>query len=186
MTAKSNSVEYEDLGEEFIRAVARFHRLSMKKAWIVLSKGHFVALHIIYKATSGAKHCDGVSVSAIAERMQTSLPGLSRMLRMLEQQGLIERFSDPVDRRNTLVNLTEEGQKRHRHAAALATEYIELMTDELSADRMHALIRTLDECSDAMGHALEAMRERHPELRDITCPMEDNVRDRRSRRHRRE
>jgi DNA-binding MarR family transcriptional regulator len=183
---ENNFSEHGNLSEEFVRATARFHRLSMKKTWIVLSKGRFIVLHIIYQATLTEEQPQSVSVSAIAERMQISLPSLSRMLRTLERQGLIERFPDPVDRRNTLVNLTEDGQQLHQHAAAIASEYIDLMTDELGADHLRLLIKELNDCSDVMGHVLEIMRERHPELRDIKCPLDENDGDRRTRRHRRE
>jgi DNA-binding MarR family transcriptional regulator len=172
-TMNENDID-EDLGldELFIRSAAHFHRLSMKQTWILLSKGRFIVLHAIDAITSKEEASGGVSVSMIAETMHASLPAVSRMLRMLEKQGLIERFSDPRDRRNTLVILTDEGRSVHDEASELLTEYVDIIVDDIGAERVRSLIAELEHCTGAMERALEVMRERHPDLRQVKCPGE--------------
>lgn len=55
---------------------------------------------------------DGViGVSELARATGKPLPAVSRALRLLEQDGMAERQTDPQDRRKTLVRLTPEGQE---------------------------------------------------------------------------
>ena len=50
-----------------------------------------------------------IYVSDLAKELHQPLPAISRSLRMMEQDGLIQREADPADRRKTLVRITPEG-----------------------------------------------------------------------------
>ena len=50
-----------------------------------------------------------IYVSDLAAAVKQPLPAVSRALRQLEQDGLIERITDPNDRRKTLVRITPKG-----------------------------------------------------------------------------
>ena len=50
---------------------------------------------------------------------------LSRQLRQLEQDGLIERITDPNDRRKTLVRPTEKGLDASRQVETAISRYFE-------------------------------------------------------------
>jgi DNA-binding MarR family transcriptional regulator len=55
--------------------------------------------------------CDGeISVKAVGERLQLSLPAASRSVDALVQRGWLERREDPDDRRMKRVRLSPEGQ----------------------------------------------------------------------------
>ena len=90
------------------------HRLSseakrgMKTALDGCPKCHFmmlegVLMNIEERGTDGA-----IYVSDLAAAIRQPLPAISRALRQLEQEGLIERITDPHDRRKTLVRPTEK------------------------------------------------------------------------------
>lgn len=49
---------------------------------------------------------DGLRVGVLAERLGVKAPSVSGMLDRFEQQGLVERFADPVDARATRVRLS--------------------------------------------------------------------------------
>ena len=51
-----------------------------------------------------------VEQSAIAAAACLQLPSLTRMLRTMEGEGLIERRTDHADRRRTLVSITGKGR----------------------------------------------------------------------------
>lgn len=51
-----------------------------------------------------------IEQSAIAAAACLQLPSLTRMLRAMETEGLIERRTDDADRRRTLVAITEKGR----------------------------------------------------------------------------
>ncbi len=52
---------------------------------------------------------DGITLTALAEQIDVQLPTLTRMLRRLEEIGLIERRADANDQRVSLVYLTAAG-----------------------------------------------------------------------------
>lgn len=51
-----------------------------------------------------------VYVSELARAAGKPMPAVSRGLRLLEQDGMVERRTDPQDRRKTLVRITPAGQ----------------------------------------------------------------------------
>lgn len=55
-------------------------------------------------------HHGGMTPSDLADRMQVSLPTVSKMVSGLERRGWIERAADPADRRRTVLTLTAEGR----------------------------------------------------------------------------
>jgi DNA-binding MarR family transcriptional regulator len=64
-------------------------------------------------------------VTALAEADRSSQPTVSGAVRLLEEQGLVAKDSDPADARRTLVRLTPEGQRalataRRDNGAAVA------------------------------------------------------------------
>lgn len=58
-------------------------------------------------------------VSALAERLGVSQPGMTQLVDRLVAEGSAERIPDPTDRRATLVRITEHGRallrQRHEH-----------------------------------------------------------------------
>jgi DNA-binding MarR family transcriptional regulator len=85
-----------------------------------------------------------VTIGEAAVHLRRAQSVVSEIVSHLEQQGLLERESDPADRRRTLVWLTPAGQTAlHRQRQVLSEE---LLTDALSrmpADQVDALLGTL-------------------------------------------
>lgn len=56
-----------------------------------------------------------LSVGKITEQLGVGLPTASHLITQLENEGLVERRTDPEDRRRTLVQLSKAGTERlHR------------------------------------------------------------------------
>jgi len=75
-------------------------------------------------------------VSQLAECLHLSRPNISRMVSELVQDGYIERHSDPHDRRNVRLLVTEKGQRlfdilHNRIHAQMAELFSCLTKDEL-------------------------------------------------------
>jgi DNA-binding MarR family transcriptional regulator len=75
------------------------------------------------------EHPQGIRVSALAARVGTSVPSMSRLVRRLDLRGLLSTERGADDRRSTLVRLTTDGaavreailaQRRRRLTALLA------------------------------------------------------------------
>lgn len=67
---------------------------------------------IIALALEGAP----LSMSALAQRTDTTLPAATGIVDRLERDGFIERLRDDQDRRLVLVNLTDKGRDTARQA----------------------------------------------------------------------
>lgn len=176
--------ERDKLGARFMRASQHFHHFQMRTTWTLLSSTQFFALGVIKWASQPnpeegfiplvteqvVASTTGISVSAIAQRMHSSMPSTSRMLGKLESRGLITRERDTRDRRNTLVYLTPEGEHTYAEAYGRLVEYLGLVVDELGEQRTLQIANDLDDTTAAMDNALRTMEQRHPEYRDVQPP----------------
>ena len=65
----------------------------------------------------------GRTVSALAEYLKISRPSASLLVKKLEKHGLVRRFSEPGNERNTMVAVTRKG----RMFSAYQRQYRELL-----------------------------------------------------------
>ena len=84
-----------------------------------------------------------LGMSELAERMNVSLATVSQVVTDLEEWGLVERTTDPADRRRTLVNVAAE----HRPTTQLILDQrlrpLDRTLRRLEPDERTALIRGL-------------------------------------------
>ena len=100
---------------ELFAVVQYLHRLSTegkrgaKMALESCPKCHFIMLEGVLMTIEEHGQNGTIYVSDLAAAVKQPLPAVSRALRQLEQDGLIERITDPNDRRKTLVRVTPKG-----------------------------------------------------------------------------
>ena len=100
---------------ELFAAIHYLHRLSTegkrgaKMALESCPKCHFIMLEGVLMTIEEHGQNGSIYVSNLAAAVKQPLPAVSRALRQLEQDGLIERITDPNDRRKTLVRVTPKG-----------------------------------------------------------------------------
>ncbi len=83
--------------------------------------------------------------TAIAQAACLQLPSLTRILRSMESDGLVDRKTDKVDRRRTLVSVTPAGKAliaRHRERNAQIFSTVEC---EFGREKLDLLLDLLDE-----------------------------------------
>ena len=83
---------------------------------------------------------DRVSAGELADVLLRSTGGITQILDRLERRGLVERASDPADRRRVLVGLTDDGLRLAKEAGAA----YEAERDELLASLPASEVRRLD------------------------------------------
>lgn len=94
-------------------------------------------------------------IGDLAERLGTSLPSASRLVRRLETAGMVATERDESDRRATLVSLTRSGRAAHRAVVTArgsrlqhALEHADLSADAPLHEAITVLARTLDGAAD--------------------------------------
>ena len=85
------------------------------------------------------------STHALRERLGLDSGYLSRLLRRLERDGLIQVIPDPGDRRRRLVALTEPGWERWKELERRSDEQARLIVGPLTGRQRERLARALSE-----------------------------------------
>lgn len=87
---------------------------------------------------------DGISQSALAEKMNIRPQSLSEALTRMEDRGWIVRRPNPQDKRGTLVYLTEEGRAQEERLAERRRKTADYLLSALSEDEKDTLSALLD------------------------------------------
>jgi DNA-binding MarR family transcriptional regulator len=85
----------------------------------------------------------GIRASDMSRELQITRGGITHILNELEESGLIERITDPSDRRGVLVRLTEKGQKSMEDSYKSAISRLEGLSIFLGESDSQELIRIL-------------------------------------------
>lgn len=94
----------------------------------------------------------------IAQKLGVKAPTITRTITRLEAQGFVERSSDEVDGRLTMIKLTESGEKTVAHIKMSLAECSENAIEGLSAKEVKNLVKVLrlvDENLQKMGTSAE-------------------------------
>ena len=75
-----------------------------------------------WRALAALDELGPTRVSDLAEWQRVSQPTMTTLVRRLEQQGLVERRSDPHDGRASLISITDDGREQFRRFRAEALE----------------------------------------------------------------
>lgn len=122
-------------------------------------KCHFIMLEGVLMTIEEHGQNGTIYVSDLAAAVKQPLPAVSRALRQLEQDGLIERITDPNDRRKTLVRPTEKGLDASRQVETAISRYFERVIcriPEEQREQLFSLTGVLLEAVEAENAELQA------------------------------
>lgn len=127
------------LAEQFRRVRQFMNAIPFK---MCISHSEFFLLNIIMDRNND------ITVSEIAAELEVTPPAVSRSLKSLENRGLIKRETNLVNRRNTMVRLTETGQKfleMSRRQMDMVMQYVE---EKMGEERKNQLCLLLEEMAE--------------------------------------
>ena len=88
------------------------------------------------------KIADGpCTLSRLAKHQAVSLPTVSRSVDMLVRRGLVERWVDKNDRRQTLVRLTQDGRDALADVGRRAEAYVQRKLEPLTHDDRQQMLQ---------------------------------------------
>lgn len=111
-----------------------------------ISHSEFCLLHIIVEDSSDSG--DGMTVSAIAAALDVTPPAVSRSLKSLESRGLVTRETNLINRRNTMVRLTEKGRELLEDSRRQMDTVMERVNEKMGEDRKNQLCELLSEMTE--------------------------------------
>lgn len=133
---------------EFLKTLQRFGKIQWNGIMCGLTKGEFRILYAIAAENEKAEGKKGIYVSALAMKLQATMPNVSRMLKNLESQNLIGRSVDENNRRKTLVYLTEEGIKRKQESEKELDSFTEEVLKRMGKENMEELLKLWNRIAD--------------------------------------
>lgn len=92
--------------------------------------------------------------SELAEIERIKRPSATRILRGLEEEGLVERTPDPKDGRSALISLTGEGRERLRRLRQRKNAYLARRMRDLDSGE----VATLERAAEILERLLEGDR----------------------------
>jgi DNA-binding MarR family transcriptional regulator len=92
-----------------------------------------------------------LSPSELAEAERIKRPTATRILRHLEEGGLVERVRDPADGRASILSITAAGRTLLRRLRARKTAYLATRLDKLDPEDR----RTLERAAELLEGMLE-------------------------------
>src|SRR5664279_5174907 len=96
---------------------------------------------------------DGIALAPLRARLGLDSGYLSRLLRSLQADGLVEVIEDPLDRRARTAQLTPHGQREHAALDARSDELVGSLLGPLSASQRERLVSAMGEVERLLGAA---------------------------------
>jgi DNA-binding MarR family transcriptional regulator len=87
----------------------------------------------------------GTPATALGPKMGMESTSLSRLLRSMEEKGLIQRRPNPEDGRGVLVFLTEFGRDKREDAKGAVLQLNNFLYDYFPAEKVHTVLEVLEE-----------------------------------------
>lgn len=132
-----------DLAELF-HYIFRLHdetKRGMSAALSSCPKCHFAMLETLSTLIAKHGHEGTIYVSQLAEASRQAMPVI---LRTLEQEGLIERITDPNDRRKTLVRITPQGRAASAAGEEALVRYFSGIAHRLTPEQRQQFFQLKD------------------------------------------
>ena len=86
---------------------------------------------------------ESLDAAALAAAALLHAPSLTRILKELDQRGLIARHPDPDDARRSIVTITEAGRTLIAETAAHTLAVLERYAEAFGRERLEALLREI-------------------------------------------
>jgi DNA-binding MarR family transcriptional regulator len=127
----------EELAPRLRWAITRMARRLRQEAGTDLGPSQVAALATIERHGP-------LSPSELAELERIKRPTATRILRHLEEAGLVERIKDPSDGRGSILSVTVAGRSQLRRLRERKTAYLATRLGKLDAEDRHTLERAAE------------------------------------------
>ncbi len=101
---------------------------------------------------------DGVTQRTLVERTHLRAPTISVILGKMEDEGMVERRQNPVDKRETYVYITDHGRQTDQNAIEKIRETDALAVGGLTEDEIQMLLSLLSRMRSNLINALDGKK----------------------------
>lgn len=129
--------------KEFFNLLDEFRKLNIGSMLPNICHGDACIMKAIGEAQKKKDHDQCIRVADIIEEMQVPPPAVSRGLRSLEERRFISRHVDEKDRRNTFVELTEEGRLLSEEIEHIMSDFADTVFERVGAESFEQLNQSM-------------------------------------------
>ncbi len=127
-----------------IRKGARQHFMKkMKEHKIDVTIEMLEVLYVLWKK-------DNINQQVIVSETNRNKASLTSLIDNLTSRGLVQRNSDPTDRRNNLIALTKEGEKYQEKLMPIMAEVYQSLQSDISSQELETAIAVLQKVNQKM------------------------------------
>jgi DNA-binding MarR family transcriptional regulator len=117
------------------QSVAKMYNEEAKKFGATMAVG-FTLLSIDPKT--------GTPSTSLGPKMGMEATSLSRILKSMEERGLIERKPNPEDGRGVLIHLTDFGLEKRKDSKDVVLRFNEVVKEQLSKEQLKCFYQVMD------------------------------------------
>ena len=148
--------DFEIYAEQIIVHKIRSSWFEMSRMFNQVASAHNITLSVGFTLISIFEE-DGTPVTKIAPRMGMEPNSLSRILKSMEKEGLVERISDKKDKRKVLVKLTEKGQEKRKVSLVSVFRLNNAMLDDLDPIKVKHFYEVINSVPKSTSKTLDKM-----------------------------
>ena len=141
-------------------AIFRLQRLNLGAVIPDMNSGELVLLKTISDCEKRNQESQrGVNVSEVVKVLCIPPPSVSRTMNALEEKGYIERTVNKSDRRNTLVALTESGNKKNQENRDAIDAFMARIFQRVGEDKVQMVVEHINKIYDATREELTLLKQ---------------------------
>lgn len=148
--------DFEIYAEQIIVHKIRSAWFEMSRMFNQVASAHNITISVGFTLISIFEE-DGTPVTKIAPRMGMEPNSLSRILKSMEKEGLVERISDKKDKRKVLVKLTEKGQEKRKVSLVSVFRLNNAMLDDLDPIKVKHFYEVINSVPKSTSKTLDKM-----------------------------
>jgi len=141
-TSESAAQQLAQSLRQFHKVFWQFHRAEALRHFARCKPSEIGVLLTISKGPKGL-----VKVSEISKALHVTSPTVTQLLKSLEANRLVERHSDPTDRRAVGIALTEQGEHVAQRAEQTFLSTFQGLVDYLGEEQSRQLAMLLDKAT---------------------------------------
>lgn len=88
---------------------------------------------------------EGTPATKIGPLMGLEARSLTRLLKSMEDKGLIYRETDPADKRSVRIRLTAEGRKMREHARQTVLQFNRVLREQIPGEKLEVFFDVLQD-----------------------------------------
>jgi len=148
--------DYEIYAEQIIVHKVRSAWFEMSRMFNQVATAHNITLSVGFTLIAIYEE-EGTPVTKIAPRMGMEPNSLSRLLKSMETDGLVERVPDARDKRKVLVKLTEKGQEKRKVSIKSVFRLNNAMLDDLDPIKVKHFYEVINSVPKSTSKTLDKM-----------------------------